>query len=222
MTPADTHGSIRVLIVDDQRLLGDALCVSLRRAGLDPDLAPVACRDALIEWVHAHPPALVLLDLDLGGALGDGTDLVAPCVAAGSRVLVLSGTTDELWIAAALEQGACAAVDKALPFDHLLGVVLSAARGDTVLSPSDRHRLLNQLRSHRTARRQELAPFQSLTPREQQVLRALSVGMTVPRIADAWVVSQATVRSQVHAVLRKLAVRSQLEAVAAAARVGWV
>jgi two-component system nitrate/nitrite response regulator NarL len=46
--------------------------------------------------------------------------------------------------------------------------------------------------------------------------------MTVPRIAETWVVSQATVRSQVHAVLRKLAVRSQLEAVAAAARVGWV
>jgi two-component system, NarL family, nitrate/nitrite response regulator NarL len=222
VTPLDTHAPVRVLVVDDQRLLADALCLALRRAGLQPELAPITCRDALVARVHADPPALVLLDLDLGGALGDGTDLVAPCVAAGSRVLVLSGTTDELWIAAALEQGACAAVDKAVPFDDLLRVVLSAARGDTVLAPSDRHLLLHQLRAHRASRRQELAPFQSLTPREQQVLRALSAGMTVPRIAETWVVSQATVRSQVHAVLRKLAVRSQLEAVAAAARVGWV
>jgi two-component system, NarL family, nitrate/nitrite response regulator NarL len=44
----------------------------------------------------------------------------------------------------------------------------------------------------------------------------------VSRIAEIWVVSEATVRSQVHAVLSKLAVRSQLEAVAAAARVGWL
>jgi DNA-binding NarL/FixJ family response regulator len=222
MIPATTSGSVRVLVVDDQRLLADALCLALRREGLEPDLAPVTCRDDVVARVREDPPALVLLDLDLGGALGDGTDLVAPCVAAGSRVLVLTGTTNELWMAAALERGACAAVDKAIPFDALLQVVLSAARGDVVLAPSERQRLLLQLRAHRASRRQELAPFDSLTPREQQVLRALSSGMTVPRIAETWVVSQATVRSQVHAVLRKLAVRSQLEAVAAASRVGWV
>jgi DNA-binding NarL/FixJ family response regulator len=210
-----------VLVVDDQRLLAGALCLGLRREGLEPVVAPVTDRDALIALVRAEPPALVLLDLDLGAALVDGTDLVAPCVAAGARVLVLSGTKNQIWIAAALEQGACAAVDKAMPFEDLLRVVLSAARGDTVLAPSERHSLLHQLRSHRASRRQELAPFESLTPREQQVLQALSAGMTVPRIAESWVVSEATVRSQVHAVLRKLAVRSQLEAVAAAARVGW-
>jgi DNA-binding NarL/FixJ family response regulator len=222
VTPTTADEPVRVLVVDDQRLLADALCLALRREGLEPDLAPVNGRDEVVAFVRADPPSLVLLDLDLGGALGDGTDLVAPCVAAGSRVLVVTGTTDEIWIAAALEQGACGAVDKAAPFDHLLGVVLCAARGDTVLAPSERLRLLTRLRSHRASRQQELAPFESLTPREQQVLRALSAGLTVPRIAEAWVVSQATVRSQVHAVLYKLSVRSQLEAVAAASRVGWV
>jgi len=221
MTPVVTREPTRVLIVDDQRLLADALCLALRREGLEPDLAPVTSRDALISRVHEDPPALVLLDLDLGGALGDGTDLVAPCVAAGPRVLVLTGVTDELWIAAALEQGACAAVDKAVPFDELLQTVLSAARHEPLMTPHERLRLLDRLRSHRAERRRELAPFESLTPREQQVLRALAAGMTVPRIAETWVVSQATVRSQVHAVLSKLAVRSQLEAVAAANRVGW-
>ncbi|HET8664539.1 MAG TPA: response regulator transcription factor [Nocardioides sp.] len=222
MTSVVTREPTRVLIVDDQRLLADALCLALRREGLEPDLAPVTSRDALVDRVQSSSPALVMLDLDLGGELGDGTDLVAPCVAAGSRVLVVSGVTDELWIAAALEQGACAAVDKGVAFEDLLSTVLSAARGDTVMAPHERQRLLDRLRCHRRRRRQELAPFESLTPREQQVLRALSAGMTVPRIAESWVVSQATVRSQVHAVLSKLCVRSQLEAVAAANRVGWV
>jgi two-component system, NarL family, nitrate/nitrite response regulator NarL len=221
VTATGRVGRQRVLIVDDQRLLADSLCLALRREGLEAEVAPVADRDDLLGLMRTDPPALVLLDLDLGGALGDGADLVAPCVAAGARVLVLTGTTNPMWIAGALEQGACAAIDKTIPFDELLQVVLSAARGGTVLCPAERERALHQLRSHRVSRERALAPFQRLTPREQQVLRALSSGLTVPRIAQSWVVSEATVRSQVHAVLRKLDVRSQLEAVAAATRVGW-
>jgi DNA-binding NarL/FixJ family response regulator len=213
---------LRVLIVDDQRLLADSLCLALGLEGLEAEVAPITDRNDLVERVRAEPPGLVLLDLDLGVALGDGADLVAPCVAVGARVLVLSGTTSQMWIAAALEQGACGAIDKRIPFDELLRLVLSTARGGIVLPPAERERLLDQLRSHRVTRQRALAPFQSLTPREQQVLRALSVGLTVPRIAERWVVSEATVRSQVHAVLRKLAVKSQLEAVAAALRVGWL
>lgn len=213
---------LRVLIVDDQRLLVDSLNLALRLEGLEPVVASAADAAGLLEIVRTDPPALVLLDLDLGGALGDGTDLVAPCVAAGARVLVLTGTTDELWMAAALEQGACAAIDKGIPFDELLRLVLSAARGGTVMAPEERQRLLHGLQAHRAARERDLAPFESLTPREQQVLRALSLGQTVSHIAKVWVVSESTVRSQVHAVLRKLEVRSQLEAVAAATRVGWL
>ena len=220
MTCAPSHPP-RVLIVDDQHLLADALRVSLRLAGVEPVVVPVTDCDDLLELVTTDPPELVLLDLDLG-AVGNGADLVAPCVAAGARVLVLSGTTDQDWIATALEQGACAAIDKDVPLDELLGLIMSATRGETMLAPVERERLLHQLHTHRVSRERELAPFESLTSREQQVLRALSVGLTVPRIAEAWVVSQATVRSQVHAVLNKLAVRSQLEAVAAATRVGWL
>jgi two-component system, NarL family, nitrate/nitrite response regulator NarL len=220
MTAAPSR-PLRVLIVDDQHLLADALRLSLRLEGIESVVPPVTDRESLLELVLADPPALVLLDLDLGIA-GDGVDLVAPCVATGAQVIVLTGTTNQDWIATALEQGACAAIGKDVPLEKLLDVVMSAARGETVLAPAERERLLRQLRDHRCSRKRELAPFESLTSREQQVLRALSIGLTVSRIAEIWVVSEATVRSQVHAVLSKLAVRSQLEAVAAAARVGWL
>lgn len=212
---------LRVLIVDDQRLLADALGLALRLEGLEPSLAPLDDRGALIDLVAADPPDLVLLDLDLRGAIGDGALLIRPFLVAGAAVLVVSGTTDPIWRAAAIEQGACAAIEKDVPFEDLLTLVLAAARGEAVLPPAERMRMLSILREHRASRRRDLAPYERLTPREQQVLRALRHGMTVPRIAEEWVVSEATVRSQVHAVLSKLSVRSQLEAVADASRVGW-
>jgi DNA-binding NarL/FixJ family response regulator len=214
--------SPRVLIVDDQRLLADSLYLSLRQEGFRPVVAPEVDPDELLTMVRDDPPALVLLDLDLGGMLGDGASLVAPLVAAGTRVLVLTGTKNPIWVATALEQGALAALDKGIPVEDLLDAVMAAARGRPLVSAGERERVVRDLRAHRVRRNRELAPFESLTPREQQVLRALGDGLTVPRIAEHWVVSEATVRSQVHAVLHKLGVRSQLEAVAAASRVGWL
>jgi RNA polymerase sigma factor (sigma-70 family) len=55
----------------------------------------------------------------------------------------------------------------------------------------------------------------SMSPRETQVLEFLYAGTPVREIAELLEVSEATVRSQVKQVLRKLDVRSQLAAVAA-------
>jgi two-component system, NarL family, nitrate/nitrite response regulator NarL len=60
-----------------------------------------------------------------------------------------------------------------------------------------------------------IARMKSLTPREQTVLRMLYAGDGVRTISDLMGVTEATVRSQVKSVLRKLDVNSQLAAVAA-------
>jgi DNA-binding NarL/FixJ family response regulator len=67
----------------------------------------------------------------------------------------------------------------------------------------------------RRAQRGELAgKLDRLTPRELEVLRLLADGHRAHAVADEFVVSLATVRTQIRAVLTKLGVTSQLEAVA--------
>lgn len=107
------------------------------------------------------------------------------------------------------------------PFDVLLDVVGRAARGERVLDEGDRRELLAALRRHRADADSRLSPFRKLTSRERDVLRELAHGKSVECIASEWVVSTATVRSQVRAVLTKLDVRSQLAAVAKAQSAGW-
>jgi DNA-binding NarL/FixJ family response regulator len=77
--------------------------------------------------------------------------------------------------------------------------------------------------AHRLAREetQRLASFTSLSKREEEVLAGLMEGYGPPEQAGRDLLSVQTVRTQVKSVLRKLGVRSQLEAVAHARRAGW-
>ena len=92
---------------------------------------------------------------------------------------------------------------------------------DMTDSPSQRRQLRSAL-AHRADRLQALRePFEQLTPREQDVLAGLVRGLSAPAIADESVVSATTVRSQIRAILLKLGVHSQLEAVSLARHARW-
>jgi DNA-binding NarL/FixJ family response regulator len=210
---------VEVAIVDDHRLLADALAVALLDHGVHATVlepGPSLTVDRLVE----ARPDLVLLDLDLGEA-GDGSLLVRPLVEAGLRVLLVTAALDQEQVARGIGDGAIGMVPKNDPFPDLLRTVVDAAHGREVLAPRERLRLLDAARRGHEQRMNALAPFGHLTPRECDVLRELTQGHTVAEIARRAVVSEATVRSQVQSVLTKVGVRSQLEAVVAAQRCGW-
>jgi DNA-binding NarL/FixJ family response regulator len=158
---------VTVLIVDDHQLLAQSLAVALGAEGVPADVADLASRQALIEGVRAAPPPLVLLDLELGGAVGDGSTLVRPFVQAGSRVLVVSGTDDVVRRGTALEQGAMGLVHKSEPFEDLLAKTLAAASGAQVMNEAERQALIGAARDARKGREVLREPFDRLTPREQ-------------------------------------------------------
>lgn len=213
---------LRVVVVDDHQLLAQSLAMALRFEGVACEVPALTDPESLLRTVLADPPDLVLLDLDLGGAIGDGSSLVAPFVRGGCRVLVVSASKDHDQVCRALELGAAGVVRKNVAFGQLLDTALAAARGDDVMPPVERLRLLGDARARRVQRAEALAPFERLSAREAQVLRLLAVGESVSAIAVARFVSEATVRSQVRAILTKLGVSSQLEAVAAAHRHQWL
>lgn len=208
--------------MEDHELLAVTLRAALVAEGLDArTVAPASAADVLAAVADGRP-ALVLLDLDLGPGIGDGTVLIDRVVGLGSPVLVVTGSTDRLRVAAAVEAGAAGYVLKSGPFDELLDAVRRALTGRPVLSERDRFELLASLRRHRAEEESRLGPFARLTARERQVLRALAEGHSVDAIAERWVVSPATVRTQVRGILTKLGVGTQLAAVALARQARWL
>jgi DNA-binding NarL/FixJ family response regulator len=216
------RGQPRVLLVDGHALLAEAVAAALRADGLDARRADLTSRDELVAAVEADPPDLVLLDLDLPGAVGEGSTLVQSFARTGTRVLVVSKEHRGPRIGTALEDGAVGHLTRSVPLQELVTAVAAALRGDEVMPPAGRQALLDELRTTREKDAATRRPFERLTTREQQVLRELANGKVVATIAEEWGVSEATVRSQVRGVLAKLGVSSQLEAVALATRSGWL
>jgi DNA-binding NarL/FixJ family response regulator len=208
-----------VLIVDDHELIGTSLRMSLLAAGLDAHLCgPAGGAGSVLAAAARLPPGVVLLDLDLGrdaaGRTVDGATLVEPLRAGGWRVVVLSGTADRARVGAALDAGAVAMVPKRAQLPALLRTVRDALAGRPVMAEDAREKFVAAFREQRERRAALAGKLDRLTPRELDVLRLLAEGQRAQAVADEFVVSLATVRTQIRAVLTKLGVRSQLEAVA--------
>lgn len=212
--------AVRVMLVEDHELLAESLRLVLTAEGMQVSV-PELKVEQILATAAAEKPDVVLLDLDLGLEDVDGSVLIQPLSGGGARVVVLSGTSDRLRLAVCVERGAYGFTPKSRPLDELVASVRAAAAGDPILSDNDRQEILAELRASRRERSREMAPFEALTARERFVLAKVMDGVPAADIATASFVSEATVRTQIRAVLTKLGVRSQLAAVAEAARVGW-
>jgi DNA-binding NarL/FixJ family response regulator len=210
-----------VLVVEDHDLLAQTLQVALAAEGLEVEVAPLGTDEALVAVAQERRPDVVLLDLDLGHEHAGGEALVPRLVELGCAVVVVTGSSDDLRLGTTLELGAAGVLAKSRPFDDLLAAVLAAAQRRPVMRDGDRQDLLARARRRRQEVQERLHPFQALTPRERDVLELLMQGRNADAVARHFVVSEATVRTQIRGILTKLGVGSQLAAVAEAYRVGW-
>jgi len=207
-----------VLIVDAQDLVGTALALSLRSAGLRADRLTVRSRQGVLDEAARRRPGVLLLDLDLGedeaGDPIDGAALIRALRGGGWRVLALSGTADAGRIGAALQSGALAWIPKRAPLPNLLTAVHRAAEGAAVMPAEQRQSFIDVHLQQQAEVRSTCRKLGRLSQRERAVLERLAEGRRAQSIADEFFVTLATIRSQIRSVLLKLEVKSQLEAVA--------
>ena len=124
---------------------------------------------------------------------------------------------------AALRAGASGFMLKDVRPAELAEAVRVVARGDALLAPSVTRRLLDRVRRH--AARPGRAPppdLRELTDREVEVLRLVALALSNAEIAQRLVLTEATVKTHVSSVLRKLGLRDRVQAVVLAYDVGLV
>ena len=162
-------------------------------------------------------PDVVVMDVRMPEL--DGVEATKRLVASGARARILVLTTFDLdeYVYAAIEAGASGFLLKDVEPAALVDAIRAVAAGNTLLGPEATRRLLE-----RFARPPEPRPLEGLTERETEILRLLAAGRSNAEIAEQLVVTEATVKSHVSAILRKLGLRDRVQAVVAAYEAGLV
>jgi DNA-binding NarL/FixJ family response regulator len=200
----------RVLIVDDQPLLRAGFKSVLEASGQIDVVGEAATGVEAIEQARRLEPDVVLMDVRMPDMDGIQATRRMPK----QKVLILTTFGLDEYIIEALRAGASGFLLKDAPVDELLSAVRAVAAGDAQLSPAVTKRLLDQVaRRLPAAVDHDDARLQELTAREQDVLRLLAVGMSNAEIGEALIVSEATVKTHVSAVLSKLGLRDRVQAV---------
>ena len=210
--PASTsRPPVRVVIVDDHRVLAELLTAALSSSGEVAVIESVGTAADAIDRVGAVQPDVVILDYDLPD--GDGVSVVASIKAAcrTCRVLMLTSYTDPVILNEALEAGCDGYVTKRNGASEILSAVLAVASDETPVS-ADMVRSL--------VRRDSAGVGSDLTERELDVLRSAALGHSNKEIAAELYLSVNTVRNHMQHVLNKLGAHSKLEATAIAVRAG--
>ncbi|NMO90358.1 LuxR C-terminal-related transcriptional regulator [Actinomycetospora sp. TBRC 11914] len=207
-----------VIVIDDHDLLSVSLVLVLQRAGLDARRLPVRHREEIVADAGPTSGGVAVVDLNLGSHPGQGTlhghEIIPSLRGSGWRVLAMSGSATREALADAVVAGAEGIVDKSSSTDAFVASIRRLLAGEDVMELSERDDLLRVARQAQMRRTQSAAVLDRLTHRERQVLERLAEGYRAAAIAEEFVVSLTTVRSQIRAVLGKLGVGSQLEAVA--------
>jgi two-component system nitrate/nitrite response regulator NarL len=168
-------------------------------------------------------PDVVLLDLRMPGA--GGIEILKRIRAEGldRRVAMLTTSTEEQDLIASLQAGANGYLLKDMEPDELVAALADIVAGKTVVAPELTGVLAQALRQGQEAPAPQPAPragAADLTPREQEILCHLAAGQSNKAIARELGISDGTVKLHVKAILRKLAVRSRVEAAVMAVEQG--
>jgi DNA-binding NarL/FixJ family response regulator len=212
---------IRVLLVDDQELVRDGFAMIL---GAQEDIEVVGTAQDGAEAVataRATMPDVVLMDVRMPRM--DGIEATRGLRAAGfERLAILMLTTFDLdeYVYAALRAGANGFMLKDVPRATLIQGVRTVAGGEALLAPAITRRLIERYVSEPE---QPVAPELShLSEREREALARLARGRSNAEIAGELCVAEATVKTHVAAVLRKLDLRDRTHAVIWAYESGFV
>jgi len=203
----DTTRAIRVMLVDDHNVVRSGLATFLRAYD---DLELVAEARNGLEAIHLcreKKPDVILMDLMMPEM--DGIAATRAILADYPQIKIIAMTSfeDEQLVQGVLAAGAISYLIKNVTSDELAKAIRDAYSGRSTLSP-EAARVLIQ------ATRPAAQPAFDLTEREREVLNLVVQGNSNQQIAEALVVSLATVKAHISNILSKLEVSSRAEAIA--------
>lgn len=213
---------MRVLLIDDHALVRKGLEELLQSRGVQV-VASVSSGEEGVRRARELSSDIILLDVKMPGM--NGVETLKQLRASGVRtpVVMLTMSREDADLRAALRAGAQGYLLKDMEPEDLVPALEVALRGDNVVAREMVGTLADIVRSNagpELEARRPAMPFADLTQREQEILEHVAMGLSNKMIARALDIADGTVKLHVKAILRKLGMRSRVEAAVAAVEHG--
>ena len=215
----DSKQAIRVVVIDDHRIITDLLETAMRNREQFEFCGSVSCLSDLSGLLRLSPPDVALIDARLPD--GSGIDALRRLRARWphSSLLMFTGSTDPGLADEAVGAGADGLISKEHGVGQLLELIARAASGET-LFPLELLQRLN--RSPRPTKVSANQAKQLISTRERASLQALLESGHPAIAASRLNITESTLRNHLHAAITKLGASSRLEAISIAWRCGLI
>jgi len=201
--------NIRVSVVEDDSRIRESLIVLIDGVEGFRCVSAYENAEEALEDIPRKAPDVVLMDINLPGMSG------IECVRSlkekmlGMQIIMLTVFEDTDKIFKSLEAGASGYLLKRTSPDQVLNAIREAHNGGSPMSSQIARKVVQSFRKPV----EKSDPIVNLSPREEEILRALAQGSRDKEIAEALFISVDTVHSHLRRIYEKLQVRSRTEAV---------
>lgn len=215
--------AINVLCVDDHAVVAEGLQSFLSSAFDINCVGRLPSAENLVQQVKATGADVVLMDIEMAGVdpFEALQDVVRQCP--DTRVIFLTAHLRDHYIDSAFTAGAWGYLTKSEDPQNILEAIRKVARGEYAMNEQVRERC--EVEGSGRASRVSVKPtskLQSLSTREQQVLRMIGKGMSRMQIAESLCRSPKTVDAHRAAIMEKTGIHDRVELARFAIREGLV
>jgi len=203
----NTSQTIQVMLVDDHNVVRSGLATFLR-AYDDLELVGEA-KNGLeaLNLCRKKKPDVILMDLMMPEMDGIAATRAILADYPDIKIIAMTSFEEEDLVQGVLAAGAISYLLKNVSSDELAAAIRAAFLGRSTLSPEAATALIH-------ATRPTKQPSFDLTEREREVLNLVVQGHSNQQIADAMVITVATVKAHISNILSKMEVSSRTEAIA--------
>jgi len=190
---------MKIAIIDDHSLIRSGVSNALENTKFKVVAEATSVNEGTAV-INSYQPDICLIDISLGTS--SGIDLIKQSIAAGikSKFVVLTMHDDLETLERAKEAGAAAYVTKSVPIEQLIQVLSVVSESDAFIKQGD-------------IRASEAKKDFGLTVRELEVLSLLPTGATALAIGGVLFLSEATIKTHLAAIYRKLSAANRAQAV---------
>jgi DNA-binding NarL/FixJ family response regulator len=214
--------TITVLLADDQALVRGGLRLIVNTQDDLQVVGEASDGREAIELARRLRPDVVLMDIRMPhlDGLEASRQLSSDPALAATRLLILTTFDLDAYVYEALRAGASGFLLKDAPPEQLVEAIRIVARGDALLAPSITRRLIERFLRQPVLAPAGSKPLDQLTTREREVLELIAHGLSNSEIAARLYLTEATVKTHVAHIYRKLGLRDRAQAVVYAHEAG--